>query len=70
VFGRIRGFTDHLFLFLVGLEIDAAVIRHSARLSVTVGLAGMVFPFGIGVDKVEALGYNCGHCGTVSRCRE
>jgi neurofibromin 1 len=33
VFGRIRGFTDHLFLFLVGLEIDAAVIRHSARLS-------------------------------------
>lgn len=37
-----------LFLFLVGLEIDASVIRRNARLSVTVALAGMVIPFGFG----------------------
>lgn len=37
-----------LFLFLVGLEIDAAVIRRNARLSATVALAGMAIPFGFG----------------------
>lgn len=31
-----------LFLFLVGLEIDAGVIRRNARLSMTVAFAGMV----------------------------
>lgn len=60
-FGRIPGFTEHifpdesrpylslvaniglaLFLFLVGLEIDAGVIRRNARLSATVSLAGMI----------------------------
>lgn len=37
-----------LFLFLVGLEIDAGVIKRNARLSVTVALAGMSLPFGLG----------------------
>ncbi|KAI0687851.1 Sodium/hydrogen exchanger family-domain-containing protein [Cytidiella melzeri] len=37
-----------LFLFLVGLEIDAQVIKRNARLSVTVALAGMCIPFGFG----------------------
>jgi Kef-type K+ transport system membrane component KefB len=37
-----------LFLFLVGLEIDAAIIRRNARLSATVAVAGMVLPFGLG----------------------
>jgi Kef-type K+ transport system membrane component KefB len=37
-----------LFLFLVGLEIDAAVIRKNARLSVTIAFAGMALPFGLG----------------------
>ena len=60
-FGRIPGFTKHifpdesrpylslvaniglaLFLFLVGLEIDAGVIRRNVKLSMTVALAGMV----------------------------
>ena len=36
-----------LFLFLVGLEIDAAVIKRNARLSVTVAMAGMCLPFGM-----------------------
>ena len=65
-FGRIPGFTEHifpddsrpflslvaniglcLFLFIVGLEIDSAVIKRNARLSVTVATAGMVLPFGM-----------------------
>jgi Kef-type K+ transport system membrane component KefB len=37
-----------LFLFLVGLEIDAGVLKKNARLSATVALAGMVIPFGFG----------------------
>ncbi|TFK34191.1 Sodium/hydrogen exchanger family-domain-containing protein, partial [Crucibulum laeve] len=37
-----------LFLFLVGLEIDAGIIKRNARLSATVALAGMVLPFGFG----------------------
>lgn len=37
-----------LFLFLVGLEIDGAVIRRNARLSTIVALAGMILPFGLG----------------------
>ncbi|KAF9783146.1 Sodium/hydrogen exchanger family-domain-containing protein [Thelephora terrestris] len=66
-FGRIPGFTEHifpsqsipylslvaniglaLFLFLVGLEIDAGVISRNARLSMTVAVAGIVVPFGMG----------------------
>ncbi|KAH9065205.1 Sodium/hydrogen exchanger family-domain-containing protein [Lactarius vividus] len=37
-----------LFLFIIGLEIDAAIIRRNARLSVTVAAAGVVIPFGLG----------------------
>lgn len=44
-----------LFLFLVGLEIDAGVIRRNASLSATVALAGMVLPFGIGAGLAVAI---------------
>jgi Kef-type K+ transport system membrane component KefB len=37
-----------LFLFLVGLEIDMAIIRRNARLSVTVAAAGITIPFAFG----------------------
>ncbi|KAH9080283.1 Sodium/hydrogen exchanger family-domain-containing protein [Lactarius deliciosus] len=37
-----------LFLFIIGLEIDAAIIRRNARLSVTVATAGVIVPFGLG----------------------
>ncbi|KAH9851762.1 Sodium/hydrogen exchanger family-domain-containing protein [Lenzites betulinus] len=46
-----------LFLFLVGLEIDAAVIKRNARLSVTVAMAGMCLPFGFGAALAVPL-YN------------
>jgi Kef-type K+ transport system membrane component KefB len=38
-----------LFLFIVGLEIDASHIRRNTRVSVTIALFAMVIPFGIGV---------------------
>jgi Kef-type K+ transport system membrane component KefB len=37
-----------LFLFLVGLEIDMAIIRRNLRLSVSVAAAGITIPFGFG----------------------
>jgi len=37
-----------LYLFLVGLEIDTAVIKRNARLSAIVTFAGIVVPFGFG----------------------
>ena len=37
-----------LFLFLVGLEIDTAIIRRNARPSITVAAAGITIPFGLG----------------------
>lgn len=46
-----------LFLFLVGLEIDAGIIRRNARLSAMVALAGMAIPFGFGVGLAVPL-YN------------
>ncbi|KIL00203.1 hypothetical protein PAXRUDRAFT_821906 [Paxillus rubicundulus Ve08.2h10] len=66
-FGRIPGFTDHvfpavslpylslvaniglcLFLFLVGLEIDANIIKCNARISAIISLAGIALPFALG----------------------
>lgn len=37
-----------LFLFIVGLEIDASIIKRNARMSTIVSLAGMALPFGLG----------------------
>ena len=37
-----------LFLFLVGLEIDMAIIRRNLRLSVSVAAAGITIPFAFG----------------------
>ena len=37
-----------LFLFLVGLEIDTAIVRRNLRLSVTIAAAGITIPFGLG----------------------
>ncbi|KAB5595948.1 K(+)/H(+) antiporter 1 [Ceratobasidium theobromae] len=37
-----------LFLFLVGLEIDTAVIRRNAKTSMIISAGGMILPFGLG----------------------
>ncbi|CAE6526951.1 unnamed protein product [Rhizoctonia solani] len=37
-----------LFLFLIGLEIDPAVIKRNVKTSITVSVGGMILPFGIG----------------------
>ncbi|KAJ7696562.1 Sodium/hydrogen exchanger family-domain-containing protein [Mycena rosella] len=44
-----------LFLFLVGLEIDGAIIKRNYRLSASVALAGMVLPFGFGAGLAVPL---------------
>ncbi|KAH7914100.1 Sodium/hydrogen exchanger family-domain-containing protein [Hygrophoropsis aurantiaca] len=37
-----------LFLFIIGLEIDASIIKRNARISITVSLAGIALPFALG----------------------
>ena len=37
-----------LFLFLIGLEVDLRLIFANWRVAVSVGLAGMILPFGLG----------------------
>lgn len=46
-----------LFMFLIGLEIEGGVIRRNARLSTSIALSGMVFPFALGAAFSVAL-YN------------
>jgi len=37
-----------LFLFLVGLEVDLRFLKSNWKIAVSVGLAGMALPFGLG----------------------
>ncbi|KAH7927084.1 hypothetical protein BV22DRAFT_1193893 [Leucogyrophana mollusca] len=37
-----------LFLFIIGLEIDASIIKRNARMSIIVSLAGIALPFALG----------------------
>ncbi|KIK91706.1 hypothetical protein PAXRUDRAFT_13639 [Paxillus rubicundulus Ve08.2h10] len=46
-----------LFLFLVGLEINASIIKRNARMSVMVSLAGIALPFALGAALSSPL-YN------------
>jgi len=46
-----------LFLFLVGLEVDLRLIINNWRIALSVGIGGMVLPFGLG----GALGYGLYH---------
>ncbi|KAI8870817.1 hypothetical protein GQ42DRAFT_162444 [Ramicandelaber brevisporus] len=38
-----------LFLFMVGLELDPRVLKKNVRTSLTISLAGIALPFGLGV---------------------
>jgi len=44
-----------LFMFLVGLELDAARLRHRMRSAATISLAGIVVPLGIGAVAAVVL---------------
>ncbi|KAG8738387.1 K(+)/H(+) antiporter [Ceratobasidium sp. 414] len=44
-----------LFLFLVGLEIDVAVIKRNARTSLTISAGGMILPFALGAGVAVPL---------------
>jgi Kef-type K+ transport system membrane component KefB len=37
-----------LFLFLVGLEVDVRYVQSNWRVSLAVGIGGMIVPFGLG----------------------
>ena len=38
-----------LFLFLVGLEVDLRLLVNNWRIALSVGAAGMILPFGLGL---------------------
>ena len=46
-----------LFLFLVGLEVDFGVFRKNAKASLSISVAGMILPFGLGAAVAVGL-YN------------
>ena len=45
------------FLFLVGLEVDLRIMLRNARIALTVSIAGMILPFGLGCAMAVGL-YN------------
>lgn len=49
VFNNVANLGLIIFLFLVGLEVDIKLFTSNWRVALTVGLAGMVVPFGLGV---------------------
>ncbi|CAG7563073.1 unnamed protein product [Fusarium equiseti] len=54
-----------LFLFLVGLEVDTRMFKSNWRVAVSVGLASMVLPFGLGVAVAWGLYEEYGDEGTM-----
>jgi Kef-type K+ transport system membrane component KefB len=55
-----------LFMFLIGLEFDAAVFRSRLRAAVVVSLAGMLLPLVLGIGLAVALARDarCFPCGS------
>ncbi|RGP76938.1 hypothetical protein FLONG3_5022 [Fusarium longipes] len=54
-----------LFLFLVGLEVDTRMFKSNWRVAVSVGLASMALPFGLGVAVAWGLFEEYGNEGTM-----
>lgn len=50
-----------LFLFLVGLEVDTRMFRSNWRVALSVGLASMIVPFGLGVAVAYGLYHQYRH---------
>jgi Kef-type K+ transport system membrane component KefB len=49
-----------IFMFIVGLELDVALIRGKERVAATISLASVVLPFGLGVALAVMLHRNHG----------
>lgn len=47
-----------LFLFLVGLEVDASVVKRNARSSLAISAAGILLPFGVGAGVAVPIYHN------------
>ncbi|KAJ3502529.1 hypothetical protein NM208_g16708 [Fusarium decemcellulare] len=54
-----------LFLFLVGLEVDTRMFKSNWRVALSVGLASMIIPFGLGVAVAWGLYKEFGNEGTM-----
>lgn len=50
-----------LFLFLVGLEVDMRLLFANYKVALSVGLAGMILPFGMGAAVAYGLYHQFGH---------
>jgi len=48
VFNNVANLGLLVFLFLVALEVDMRLFTHNWKVALSVGLAGMVLPFGLG----------------------
>lgn len=49
IFSNVANLGLIIFLFLVGLEVDVALFTTNWKVALSVGLAGMALPFGLGV---------------------
>eukprot|EP01012_Entosiphon_sulcatum_P064500 TRINITY_DN9332_c0_g1_i1.p1 TRINITY_DN9332_c0_g1~~TRINITY_DN9332_c0_g1_i1.p1 ORF type:complete len:802 (+),score=111.49 TRINITY_DN9332_c0_g1_i1:43-2448(+) len=48
VLGTLSNFALIFFLFLIGLELNPQSLRHASRSAVSISVAGIVLPFGLG----------------------
>ena len=55
-----------IFLFLVALEVDIRLFTHNWRIALSVGLAGMILPFGLGYAIAWGLYHEFHNDGTTA----
>ncbi|KAL2266141.1 hypothetical protein VTJ83DRAFT_5493 [Remersonia thermophila] len=65
VFANVANLGLIIFLFLIALEVDMRMFTHNWKAALSVGLAGMVVPFGLGFAIAYGL-YNRYHLGVVA----
>ncbi|KAM7197400.1 putative K(+)/H(+) antiporter [Rhypophila sp. PSN 637] len=64
VFANVANLGLIIFLFLVALEVDMRLFTHNWRAAVSVGLAGMLLPFGLGFAIAYGLYHEFHNDGT------
>ncbi|KAK3945544.1 putative K(+)/H(+) antiporter protein [Diplogelasinospora grovesii] len=66
VFNNVANLGLIIFLFLVALEVDIRLFTNNWRAAVSVGLAGMILPFGLGYAIAYGLFHQFHNDGTTS----
>ncbi|KAK3682450.1 putative K(+)/H(+) antiporter protein [Podospora appendiculata] len=64
VFSNVANLGLIIFLFLVALEVDIRLFTHNWRVALSVGLAGMILPFGLGFSIAWGLYHQFHNDGT------